>query len=52
MGLYNTPTASLQWRPVYDSKQSDGEVTVMLELWGCRVPFHCHRSLVHSGPEW
>ena len=29
--------------PGYDSKQSDGEVPVMLEL-------HCHRSQVHSGP--
>ena len=41
LGLYNTPTAFLQRGktpfnecPVYDTKQSDGEVTVMLELWG------------------
>ena len=19
---------------------------------GCSLPFHCHRSKVHSGPEW
>ena len=31
--------------PVYDTKQSDGEVPVMLELWGMR-------SQVYSGPEW
>ena len=42
LGLKNTPTASLQRRktlpsnecPRYDTKQSDGEVLVMLELWG------------------
>ena len=41
--LYNTPTASLQRGktppplnkcPGYDTKQSEGEATVMLELWG------------------
>ena len=41
VGLYNTPTASLQRGktssneyPGYDTKQSDGEAPVMLELWG------------------
>ena len=42
--LLNTPTTPLQSGktphpddcPVYDSKQSDGEVTVMMELWGMR----------------
>ena len=38
--------------PVYDNKQSDGEVPVMPELWGMWVPLHCHHSQVHSGPEW
>ena len=33
----------------YDTKQSDGEVPVMLE---CGVPLHCHCSQVHSGPKW
>ena len=36
----------------YDTKQSDGEVPVMLEL--CRTqstPFYSHCSQVHSGPE-
>ena len=43
LGLKNTPTASLQrgktppqrvsW---YDTKQSDGEVPAVLELWGLR----------------
>ena len=28
----------------YDTKQSDGEVLA--------VPLHCHRSQVHSAPEW
>ena len=39
--LLNTPTTSLQRGmtptakcPVYDTKQSDGEVPVMLGLWG------------------
>ena len=26
--------------PVYDTKQSDGEIPVLLELWGCGVPTH------------
>ncbi len=41
LGLKNTLTASLQRGnpptnkcPGYDTKQSDGEVPVMLELWG------------------
>ena len=29
--------------PTYDTKHSDGEG---------RVPNYCHRSQVHSGPEW
>ena len=39
LGLKNTPTALLQMGnecPRYDTKQSDGEVPVMLELWGMR----------------
>ena len=31
----------------YDTKQSGGEVPVMLELWGGGVPLHCHCSQVH-----
>ena len=34
--------------PGYDTKQSEGKVSVMLKLWECRVPLHCHRSQVHS----
>ena len=44
LGLLNTPTAPLQRDKntpphttsvlIYDTKQSDGEVPVMLELWG------------------
>ena len=34
--------------PGYDTKQFDGEVPVMQELW----EIHCHRSQVHTGPEW
>ena len=41
LGLLNTLTASLQrgktshqWVSWYDTKQSDGKVPVMLELWG------------------
>ncbi len=43
LGMSNTATASLQRGktlpnecPGYDTKQSDGEVTVMLEFWGIR----------------
>ena len=61
LGLENTPTASLQRGktspphnkcPVYDTKQSDGEVPVMLGLLGMQStpslqgPLHCK---VHSG---
>ena len=42
-GAKNTPTASLQMAkttpnesPEFDTKQSDGEASVMLELWGMR----------------
>ena len=38
--------------PGYDTKQSDGEVPVMLELWECGISLHCHCSQVHSDPEW
>ena len=46
LGLLNTLTVSLQWDktlpnvyPGHDTKQSDGEVPVMLELWGMqRIP--------------
>ena len=24
----------------------------MLELWGCGVPLHCHRSEINSDPLW
>ena len=36
----------------YDTEQSDGEVPVMLELWGMQSTLHCHGSQVHSSPEW
>ena len=38
--------------PVYDTKQSDDEVPVMLEFWECGAPLHCHCSQVHCSPEW
>ena len=41
---YNFPNKC----PGNDTKQSDGEDSVMLEL--CEM-LHCHRSLVHFGPE-
>ena len=52
--------------PGYDTKQSDGDVPVILELFlipsyssfqwgwslgGCKAPLHSQRSQVHSGPE-
>ena len=36
--------------PAYDIKQSDGEVSMMLEFGECGAPLHCHHSQVHSGP--
>ena len=36
----------------YDTKQSDGEASVMLELWKCGISLHCHHSQVYSGLEW
>ena len=30
--------------PDYDTKKSNSAVPVMLEIWECRVPLHCHRS--------
>ena len=36
--------------PVYDTKQSDGEASVM--LWAMWSTFYCHHSQIHSGPEW
>ena len=38
--------------PRYGTKQSDGEVPVMLESGKCRVLLQCHRSQFHSGLEW
>ena len=36
--------------PKYDTKQSNGEAPVMLELWG--IHLNCHHSQFHSGLEW
>ena len=56
--LLNTPTVPLQKYkthpnecPVYDNKQSDGEVPMMQEIGECRTHFYSHCSQVHSGPE-
>ena len=57
LGLSNTPTALLQrgktflpqWVSCYDTKQSDGEVPVMLELWGMQSTFSL---ALLSGPLW
>ena len=38
--------------PGYDTKQSDGEVPVMQELWGMRSTGLLLSSQAHSGPEW
>ena len=53
-GLQNTPTASLQRsknspneRPRYDTKQSDSEAPVILELWGMQST-----PSLSSLPEW
>ena len=36
----------------YDTKQSDGEASVVLELWGMWSPPSLPCSQVHSGLEW
>ena len=37
----------------YDIKLSDGEASVMLEIWGIRsTPLLPYRSVVHPGPVW
>ena len=58
-GVVDIPTDSRQrvktlpqWIPWYDTKWSDGEVPVLLEIWGMRKPIQCHHSQVHSEPEW
>ena len=38
--------------PGYHTEQSDGEVPVMLGLWGIRSTLHCHSTQEHSGPAW
>ena len=59
LGQQITPIASLQRGktppnefPGYDTKQSDGEVPVILEIWRMRSTLHCHLSQVHCGPKW
>ena len=52
--LSNKTTASLQMGntstpnvcPIYDTKQSDGKVPVILKLWGIQKTRHCNHSLV------
>ena len=38
--------------PRYDTEQSEGEVPVILECRWMWSTSYCHRSQVHSGPEW
>ena len=56
LGLWKTPTASLQrgktmpqMYPGYGTKQSDGDVSVMLELWGMQST---PASSSLQGPLW
>ena len=56
LGRQYTSTASQQWgktspneRPVYDTKQSDGEVPVLLELWEMQSTSSLQSLL---GPHW
>ena len=37
--------------PGYGTKESDDETPVMLELWECGVPLHCHCSQFQCGLE-
>ena len=58
LGLQNTPTVSLLWDktspnecPGNGSKNSDGKVPVMLELWGMLVmfwPFDPAKNAIHQ----
>ena len=38
--------------PGYDTKQYDGEASVMQKFRNWGVPLHYHRSQVHFGSEW
>ena len=38
--------------PRYDTKQSDGELSVMLEFKECGIHPLCHPYQVHYGLEW
>ena len=38
--------------PRYDTEQSDGEVSVMLEIWRMRSTLYCQCFQVYSDPEW
>ena len=51
--LENIPTASLQRGKTPPTSVLDMALNnLMLELWGCGVPFFCHHSQVHCGLEF
>ena len=59
LGMYNTPTASLQRGKTHTMSILDMTLNNLMvkfqQCWSfgeCGVPLHCHRSQVHSGPEW
>ena len=59
LGLKNTPTASLQRGKTPPTSVLDMTLNNLMvrfqQCWSfgeCGVPLHCHRSQVHSGPEW
>ena len=57
--LLNTLTASLQrvktpyptYKYLQYTEQSNAEAPVIMDLWECGVPLHCHHSQVLSDPE-
>ena len=43
------PPTTTNGCPGYDTKQSDGEIPVMLELGECGVPLHWYSGLLWPG---
>ena len=57
--LQNTPTTSLQRGKNTSTSVLDMTLNNLMlrfqQCWSfgkCRVPLHCHRSQIHSIPEW
>ena len=50
--IYFLPLFAPNECPAYDTKQSEGEISMMLWIGECGVFLNCHFSQVHYGSEW